>query len=74
MKRLQVMLPDDVYTSLKAEAERRQSTIADIVRRGIDRVLTSSVKAPFKLPALSPRDLGSPALPVEEWRNAANER
>ncbi len=74
MKRLQVMLPDDVYQSLKEEAERRQATVAEIVRRGIDRLLVSSVKGTNRAPVLSPRDLGVPMIPADEWRDIANQR
>jgi CopG-like RHH_1 or ribbon-helix-helix domain, RHH_5 len=74
MKRLQVILPDEVYESLKKEAVRRQTTVADIVRRGIDRLLASSVQAPYRTPVINPRDLGVPNLPDGNWRDIANER
>ena len=74
MKRLQVLLPDDVYESLRKEVARRQTTVADFVRRGIDRQLQSAVDAPFKKPTLTPVNLGEPMIPVERLREVANER
>lgn len=68
------MLPDDVYKSLKDEADRRQATIAEIVRRGIDRLLLSAVPGKYASPTITPVDLGVPTIPVEDWRAHANER
>ena len=74
MKRLQVLLPDDVYDDLKTEAQRRQLTVADLVRRSIDRQLASAHKGPFRPPSITPLHLGIPLLPLEHWREAANDR
>jgi hypothetical protein len=73
MKRLQVMLPDAVYAALKREALRRQLTVAEVVRRGIDHQLASSVQVPFRAPALTPVDLGTRLIPFEDWREEAND-
>lgn len=74
MKRLQIMVPDATYEGLQKEAKRRQATVADLVRRGIDRQLESAVNEPFRPPRIIVHDLGLPKLPPEEWREAANER
>jgi len=67
------MLSDDVFKALKSEAERRHVTVADIVRRGIDRQLESAVPGTFRKPTITPCDLGEPKIPVELWREVANE-
>jgi hypothetical protein len=74
MKRLQVMIPDEIYHSLKSEAERREATVADIVRKGIDRVLEAAVKGPNRVPSISPCNLGLPLIPQDDWRVVANDR
>jgi hypothetical protein len=74
MKRLQVLVPDNIYESLQKEAARRQLTVADFVRRGIDRQLDSAIDIPYREPTLTPRDLGAPSLSTDSWREAANDR
>ena len=74
MKRLQAMVPDKVYEALTKEAARRQTTVADLVRRSIDRQLESAVNVPFRKPTITPSNLGQPMIPVERWREVANGR
>ena len=74
MKRLQVMVPDEMYDSLQKEAKRREWTVADLVRRGIERQLASAVDVPWRKPTITPVDMGQFLMPMEDWRLAANER
>jgi len=53
---------------------RRQAMVPDVVRRGIDRLLASAVQGNPRSPLLTPRDLGVPTIPSEEWRDIANDR
>ncbi len=72
MKRLQVTLSDEVYASLKREAELQHVTVSEFVRRGIDRQIDSCLREPNRTPARTPVDLGTPLIPIENWREAAN--
>ena len=74
MKRLQVFLPDSLFARLQREAERREATVAELVRRGIERQLESAVDEPRREPRITPLDLGETLLPASEWREIANER
>ena len=74
MKRLQVMVPDEVYDSILREAKRKEWTVADLVRRSIERQLATAVDAPRREPTITTVRLGVPKIPVSEWREAANDR
>ncbi len=74
MKRLQVFLPDSLYIRLQREAERKEATVADLVRRGIERQLESAIDEPRREPTITPLKLGKPLVPESEWREIANER
>jgi hypothetical protein len=74
MKRLQVLIPDETFARLQKEAKRREWTVADLVRRGIDRQLDSAVDTPPWSPIPPQIDLGEILVPLSEWREIANER
>lgn len=74
MKRVQVLFSEDVYSRIKAEAKRREWTVAEVVRRGVEKQLESAVDAPRVKPKITPGNLGVPRVPVSEWRDYANDR
>jgi hypothetical protein len=71
MKRLQLLVPDDVYQRLTREAQRREPTISDLARLSIDRQLESSVDGFCDGPPLTV-DMGEVLLPPDRWWEAAN--
>ena len=73
MRRLQILVPDATFARLQTEAKRREASITDIVRRGIERELERAVDAPFVEPRLRTFKLGAPLVPENEWREMANE-
>jgi hypothetical protein len=74
MKRLQILIPEETYARLKKEAKRREWTVAEVVRRGLERQLESAVDGPPGMPQFTPRSLGPILAPESEWRELANVR
>jgi hypothetical protein len=76
MVKTQIQLSDEQYSRLKGLAARLEVSMAELLRRGADYVLT--VYADGDTEDWSPPetlDLGGPSLvPVEDWRALANER
>lgn len=77
MVRTQIQLPDDLYRDLKALAEEKEWSLAEVIRRGAEQLLRSypkkrSKKAAWSLP--KPVHLGAFRAPPEDWRSLANER
>ena len=73
----QIQLPDDQYARLRALAARLEVSLAELLRRGADYVLTvypaeTTAAAEWHLP--DALDLGEPMMPVESWRELANEQ
>lgn len=73
MVRTQVQLPDDVYERAKRLAEAREISLAELMRRGLEYIL--SVYAPPATPTTwelpKPRRLGWRGLNAEELKDAA---
>ena len=74
MKRLQILIPDETYALLKKVAKRKESTMADFVRRSLEKQLESAVDGPRVEPTITPVDMGEFLVPVSEWRELANDR
>lgn len=74
MKRLQILVPEETYERLRKEAKRREWTVAEVVRRGLEKQLESAVDGPSVVPKITPGNLGVPKVPVSEWREYANDR
>lgn len=77
MVRTQVQLPDDLYRDAKRIAEEREITLAEVVRRGLEHMVTLYPPREvaidrWQLP--KPRHLGRFRAPQEQWRELANER
>jgi len=74
MKRLQILVSDETYARLKKEAKRREWTVAEVVRRGVEKQLEYAVDAPRAKPTFTPVDMGEILIPASEMREAANDR
>lgn len=74
MKRLQILVPEETYERLRKEAKRREWTVAEVVRRGLEKQLESAVDVPRQEAAFPTGDLGNFLAPVSEWREIANDR
>ncbi len=74
MKRLQILVPEETYERIKREAKRREWTVAELVRRGVEKQLEHGVDAPRIKPKITPVNLGVPKVPDTEWRDYANDR
>lgn len=78
MVRTQIQLPDELYRDLKALARKKEWTMAETVRRSLEKFLedqpveAKSAAKTWTLP--KPMSLGQFLRPVEEWRELANER
>ncbi|MCE7938913.1 hypothetical protein DCC79_14155 [bacterium] len=73
MVRTQVQLPDDVYDRAKRLAEAREISLADLMRRGLEHIL--SVDAPPETPTAwnlpAPRHLGWTGLSADALKDEA---
>lgn len=77
MAKTQIQLPDEVYARLKALAARLEVSLAELLRRGADYVLSvypSEVAASTEWRLPEPLDLGEPLVAVESWREYACEQ
>ena len=77
MIRTQIQLPNDLYRDAKRLAAEQEITLAEVVRRGLEHMLRlypagrAGVEE-WRPP--KPRALGDFRVPVERWRDLANER
>jgi hypothetical protein len=74
MTRTQIQLPDEVYRRAKRLAELREISMAELVRRGLELILSqypepAQVKRDWQLPA--PRNLGWRGLSHAEVKDLA---
>lgn len=74
MTRTQIQLPDEVYQRAKRLAELREISMAELVRRGLELILSQypepeQVKRDWRLPA--PRNLGWRGLSHAEIKDLA---
>ena len=74
MATTQIQLPDAVYEELETLSERLDVSMAELLRRGTEYVLSAHragevPSAPLGLP--EPLDLGTPMVPVDRWRELA---
>jgi hypothetical protein len=75
MMRTQIQLPDRVYAEAKRIAQEHEISLAEVVRRGIERMIAlypPGRAANWDLPAA--RALGGFQAPADEWRELANTR
>jgi hypothetical protein len=76
MIRTQIQIPDKLYHELKALAEEKEWSLAEILRRGGEYVLSlypALKKKKFKgLP--QPLSLGRPRLDQAQWREEIHQR
>ncbi|AYY13075.1 antitoxin [Actinobacteria bacterium YIM 96077] len=76
MIRTQVQLPDELHREARRLAEEQESTLADVIRRGLEymvRIYPRRADAGARWHPPAPRRLGSIRAPVEQWREIANE-
>ena len=77
MIRTQIQLPDALYREVKRVAAEREISLAELVRRGLELLLTrfpaaSTPPTPWELP--KPRPLGGDAFFANpDWRYKLNE-
>jgi len=77
MIRTQIQLPDELYRAAKAFAERKEWSLAELIRRGLEDILgrfpaPPSPGAEWKLP--EPRPLGGDDFFLNpDWRYEANQ-
>jgi hypothetical protein len=75
MMRTQIQLPDHVYAEAKRIAQEHEISLAEVVRRGLERMIAlypPGRNTDWDLPAA--RALGRFKAPVEQWRELANTR
>lgn len=73
MVRTQIQLPDELYERAKRFAVERETSLAEIARRGIETFLDrypepDEIREPWELPVL---DLGGLKVPLEKLRDYA---
>ena len=76
MKRMQIQLPDKLYERLKRLAENEETSLAEILRRGAEYILSLHPEAAHSLSGWDipePMDLGRFRVAEEQWRIMANE-
>ena len=76
MVKTQIQLPEILYAEAKRVAHEREITFAEVVRRGIEYVVTAYPRlrddaSEWTLP--KPVKLGEFLAPAKDWRNLANE-
>jgi hypothetical protein len=77
MVKTQIQLPDELYRELKALAERKEWSLAEVLRRGAEYMLgvyprILNAKPVWQPP--EPLNLGGFKAPYTDWRELANER
>lgn len=77
MTRTQIQLPDELYREVKRVAAEREVSLAELVRRGLETLLSHfpahpEARATWELP--KPRPLGGDAFfENQDWRYEINE-
>jgi hypothetical protein len=74
MKRLQILVPESLYARILREATKREWTVAEVVRRGIEKQLESEVAVEPRIPKIRSKKMGTPKIPESQWREIANVR
>lgn len=69
MKRLQILVPETLYEKILKEAKRREMTVAEVVRRGMEKQVEGQVEAEPKPFVITTIDIGEPKVPMERWRD-----
>jgi hypothetical protein len=75
MTRTQIQLPDALYAQVKRIAERHETSLADLVRRGLEHMVRVYRASETPDPAWSlpePLALGEFIASVEDWRELAS--
>lgn len=75
MVRTQIQLPDALYANAKQVARQHEISLAELVRRGLEHMLTLypiERKQPHGWTLPSTLSLGAPLAPPEDWRELAN--
>ena len=75
MIKTQIQLPDELYRAARDLAARREVSVAELCRRGLEYVLSTYPTAPepaggWHPPA--PRELGAFKAPAHEWKGLAH--
>jgi hypothetical protein len=75
MTRTQIQLPDGLYARAKHVAERREMSLAELVRRGLEHMVRvyGAAEEPareWRLP--DPMSLGDFLAPADDWRELAS--
>jgi hypothetical protein len=75
MTRTQIQLPDALYAQAKRVADRREISLAELVRRGLEHMLRvyradETPDPEWRVP--EPLPLGEFLAPVEAWRELAS--
>jgi hypothetical protein len=76
MKRMQLQLPDWLYERLKRLAAQQEISLAEILRRGAEYMLSlhpEPAGSDFEWHLPEPMDLGPFKASEEQWRVLANE-
>jgi len=76
MKKAEVQLPDGLYSQIEALAKRLHVTVADVLRRAVEQMITRPSPFPpkqndWRFP--EGQHLGAFRASVEDWRLAGNE-
>ena len=75
MTRTQIQLPDALYAQAKQIAKQHEISLAELVRRGLEHMLTLypiDEKPPEGWTLPGPFSLGKFRAPVDRWREIAN--
>lgn len=77
MRRTQIQLPDPLYVEIRRIAREQDWSVTEVLRRGAEHMIRcyppgKERKGAWQPPA--PRHLGAFRMPVEDWREAANQR
>lgn len=76
MVKAQVRIPDRLYKQAKRVARENEMSFADVVRRGLERVVGELPRRPASRSAWRPprpRDLGVPLVPESDWTTLAHD-
>jgi len=69
MKRTQIQLPDALYVSAKGLADQKEISLAELVRRGLEYLISVSPEASPEWSLPAGRDLGgNDPFASESWR------
>ena len=71
MHRTQIQIPDPLYREVKRIAKLRDWSVSEVFRRAVEQLVREipENKTFGKWQPPTPRDLGTPKVPPERWRN-----